>query len=178
MKLARAIHFDESDTRVFHNPARTGEWCVSGGFEFSNWGEGDLVGKARQAFANGWMGIETFGRVSFVAVTQVEPHEKAVLANLLAQHFVDIYGAPSLEAAKNVALEEIAQMAELAEDHAPNTLLTVSRELTPAGVKETYRAIAAQEADIMQFAVHGSLDEDEPHDHGHDHGHHHHDHDH
>jgi hypothetical protein len=178
MKLARAIHFDESDTRVFHNPTRTGEWCVSGGFEFSNWGEGDLVGKARQAFANGWMGIETFGRVSFVAVTQVEPHEKDVLANLLAQHFVDIYGAPSLEAAKNVALEEIAQMAELAEDHAPNTLLTVSRELTPAGVKETYRAIAAQEADIMQFAVHGSLDEDEPHDHGHDHGHHHHDHDH
>ena len=178
MKLARAIHFDESDTRVFHNPARTGEWCVSGGFEFSNWGEGDLVGKARQAFANGWMGIETFGRVSFVAVTQLEPHEKDVLANMLAQHFVDIYGAPSLEAAKNVALEEIAQMAELAEDHAPNTLLTVSRELTPAGVKETYRAIAAQEADIMQFAVHGSLDEDEPHDHGHDHGHHHHDHDH
>ena len=178
MKLARAIHFDESDMNVFANPARTGEWCVSGGFEFSNWGEGDLVGKARQAFANGWMGIETFGRVSFVAVTQVEPHEKDVLANLLAQHFVDIYGAPSLEAAKNVALEEIAQMAELAEDHAPNTLLTVSRELTPAGVKETYRAIAAQEADIMQFAVHGSLDEDEPHDHGHDHGHHHHDHDH
>jgi hypothetical protein len=73
-------------------------------------------------------------------------------------------------------LEEIAQMAELSEDHAPNTLLTVSRELTPAGVKETYRAIEAQDADIMQFAVHGSLDEDEPHDHGHGHGHHHHDH--
>jgi hypothetical protein len=173
MKLARAIHFDESDTRVFHNPARTGEWCISGGFEFSNWSEGDLVGKARQAFANGWMG---FGRVSFVAVTQVEPHEQDVLANMLAQHFVDIYGAPNLEAAKNVALEEIAQMAELSEDHAPNTLLTVSRELTPAGVKETYRAIEAQDADIMQFAVHGSLDEDEPHDHGHGHGHHHHDH--
>ncbi|WP_244327897.1 DUF6505 family protein, partial [Roseibium sp. RKSG952] len=24
---------------VFHSPARTGEWCISGGFEFSNWGE-------------------------------------------------------------------------------------------------------------------------------------------
>ena len=54
MKLARAIHFDESDQRVFHSPARTGEWCISGGFEFSNWGEADLVGKARQAFSNGW----------------------------------------------------------------------------------------------------------------------------
>jgi len=164
MKLARAIHFDESDTRVFHNPARTGEWCISGGFEFSNWGETDLVGKARQAFANGWMGCETFGRVSFVAVTQIEPQERDTLATLLAHHFVDIYGAPSVEAALDVAREEIDQMVELCADHAPNTLLTVARELTPAGVKEAYRVIEAQEADINQFAVHGSLDE-EPHHH-------------
>ena len=53
MNLARAIHFDESDLNVFHAPARTGEWCISGGFEFSNWTEADLTGKARQAFANG-----------------------------------------------------------------------------------------------------------------------------
>lgn len=164
MKLARAIHFDESDQRVFHNPARTGEWCISGGFEFSNWGEADLVGKARQAFANGWMGVETFGRVSFVAVTQIEPQERDVLARLLAQHFVDIYGAPSVETALGTAREEINQMADLCEDHAPNTLLTVSRELTTAGVKESYRIIEAQEADIMQFAVHGHLDDD-PHQH-------------
>ena len=57
MHLARAIHFDESDQNVFASPARTGEWCISGGFEFSNWGEADLTGKQRQAFANGWMGL-------------------------------------------------------------------------------------------------------------------------
>ena len=163
MKLARAIHFDDSDTRVFNNPARTGEWCISGGFEFSNWGEADLVGRARQAFTNGWMGCETFGRVSFVAVTQIEPQERAAIIGLLAQHFVDIYGAPSLEAAQSVAEEEVAQMAELCEDHAPNTLLTVARELTEAGVREIYRVIEPQDADISQFAVHGSLDE--PHQH-------------
>ena len=73
--LARAIHFDDSDRNVFHNPARTGEWCISGGFEFSHWSEGDLQGKSRQAFANGWLGIETFGRVTFVAVTKIEPTE-------------------------------------------------------------------------------------------------------
>lgn len=165
MKLARAIHFDESDQRVFHNPARTGEWCISGGFEFSNWGEADLVGKARQAFANGWMGTETFGRVSFVAVTQIELSERALITTLLAQHFVDIYGAPDVDAARGVALEEVDQMAELCADHAPNTLLTVARELTSSGVKEAYRVIEPQEADITQFAVHGSLDEDEPHHH-------------
>ena len=159
MKLARAIHFDESDQRVFHIPARTGEWCISGGFEFSNWSEGDLAGKARQAFANGWFGLETGGRVTFVAVTQIEPAELAALTYLLAQHFVTYYGAPSVEAARPVASEEIAQMIELCEDHDPNTLLTVARELTEAGVREAFRTIQPQDAGLDQFAVHGSLDE-------------------
>jgi len=159
MKLARAIHFDESDTRVFHNPARTGEWCISGGFEFSNWSEADLTGKARQAFSNGWMGCETFGRVTFVAVTQIEETEIQALTDLLAQHFVDIYGAPSLDAARNVAREEVSQMVDLCEEHDANTLLTVARELTQAGVKETYRMIEAQAAGLDQFAIHGDIDD-------------------
>ena len=159
MKLARAIHFDESDRNVFHSPARTGEWCIPGGFEFSNWTEADLTGKARQAFTNGWLGIETFGRVSFVAVTQIEPQEIEAVTTQLAQHFVDVYGAPDLEAARGVAGEEVAHMAELCEDHRPNTLITVTRELTEAGVKESFRIIEPQEAGIEQFAIHGSLDE-------------------
>ena len=158
MKLARAIHFDESDSRVYNNPARTGEWCISGGFEFSDWTEADLEGKARQAFANGWFGLETGGRVTFVAVTTLEPAEVATLTDLLAHHFVTFYGAPSVEAARPVAAEEIAQMGDLCDEHEANTLLTVSRELTDAGVREAYRTIEAREADIMQFAVHGSPD--------------------
>lgn len=159
MLLARAIHFDESDMNVFHSPARTGEWCISGGFEFSNWSEADLVGKARQAFANGWLGVETFGRVTFVAVTTIEPAEWEALARRLADHFVAVYGAPSAEAALPVAEEELRQMAELCADHAPNTVLTVARELTGSGVREQYRFIEASEAGLDQFAIHGSLDD-------------------
>ncbi len=159
MKLARAIHFDESDMRVFYSPARTGEWCIAGGFEFSNWSEADLTGKARQAFANGWLGVETFGRVTFVAVTQIQQSEFDALANGLAEHFVEIYGAPSVEVALGVAREEMTQMAELCEDHAPNTLLTVSRELTEAGAKESFRSIEAQDAGLEQFAIHADLDD-------------------
>ncbi len=158
MNLARAIHFDESDTKVFHNPARTGEWVVSGGFEFSNWGNSDLTGKARQAFANGWLGLETFGRVTFVAVTKVEEAEFDVLIDLLAQHFVDIYGAPSLDAARPVARDELGHMVELCEGHDPNTLLSVARELSEAGVAETFRAIEAPEAGLDILAVHGELE--------------------
>ena len=160
MQLARAIHFDESDLNVFNSPARTGEWCLSGGFEFSNWSEGDLAGKARQAFANGWLGLETFGRVTFVAVTQIEEAEYNDLTESLAQHFVTLYGAPDLEAARPVATEELSQMAGLCADHTANTLLTVSRELTPNGVGEAFRTIEAQAAGIEQFAIHGSLDEE------------------
>ncbi|MEX0319207.1 MAG: DUF6505 family protein [Ruegeria sp.] len=159
MKLARAIHFDESDLNVFHSPARTGEWCISGGFEFSNWGEGDLEGKARQAFANGWLGLETFGRVTFVAVTQAEAAEVERLESSLAEHFVALYGAPSVEAAQGVAKDEIAQMAGLCDEHAPNTLLTVARTLTGAGVHEAYRVITPRDAELEALAVHGTLDE-------------------
>ena len=161
MNLARAIHFDESDLNVFYSPARTGEWCISGGFEFSNWTEADLAGKARQAFANGWLGVETFGRVTFVAVTRIEPQEFDVLAERLASHFVEIYGAPSVAAASGIAREEMEQMAALCDGLAANTLLTVSRELTDAGVKESFRTIEAQDAGLEQFALHG--DPDAPH---------------
>lgn len=159
MLLARAIHFDESDQRVFHRPARTGEWAVSGGFEFSNWTEADLSGRARQAFANGWLGLETFGRVTFVAVTRVEPAEYEALTQALAAHFVTIYGAPDIEAALPVAREELAQMASLCQEHPPNTVLTVLRSLTEAGIREEYRFIKPDDAALGQFALHGTLDE-------------------
>lgn len=158
--LARAIHFDESDMNIFHAPARTGEWCISGGFEFSNWSDADLTGKAKQAFANGWLGLETFGRVSVVAVTKVEPAELAALTDALAAHFVSHYGAPSVDAARDVAADEIAHMMDLCDEQDPNTLLMVSRELTDAGVRESYRIIAPQDAGLDQFAIHGSLDDD------------------
>ena len=159
MLLARAIHFDESDTFVFHNPARTGEWAISGGFEFSNWTDGDLTGKARQAFSNGWLGVETFGRVTFVAVTRIETGELDWLTERLTEHFMTIYGSPSIEVARPVAEEELRQMMEICADHAPNTLLTVMRELTEAGVKEQYRFIEASDAGLDQFAIHSVPEE-------------------
>ena len=158
LKLARTIRFDESDENIFARPAESGEWVVSGGFEFSNWTEADLTGKARQAFANGWLSLGGFGRATFVAVAQIEAPELEALAEALAGHFVTVYGAPDLAAALPAAREELAYMQELCEDHAPNTLLVVSRELTGAGVKESFRAITPAEAEIDLVAVHGELE--------------------
>ena len=158
MKLARAIHFDESDRNVYRSAARTGEWCIAGGFEFSDWSEGDLAGKARQAFANGWLGLETFGRATFVAVARIEPHELSALEEGLAAHFVALHGAPSVEAALPVAQAEIAAMREMCDGLDPNAVLTISRELTGAGVKESVRVIEHRDAELVQVAVHGDAD--------------------
>lgn len=159
MKLARTIRFDESDGNVFPRAAEAGEWAVTGGFEFSNFSESDLTGKTRQAFANGWLGLDSFGRATFVAVAQIEPAERDALESALAAHFVSHYGAPDIEAARPVARDEITFMAELCEDHAPNTLLAVSRSLTDAGVSEAFKAIDPPDAELDLVAIHGSLDE-------------------
>lgn len=161
--LARAIHFDESDMNVYHSPARTGEWCVAGGFEFSEFTEADLTGKTRQAFSNGWLGLETFGRVTFVAVTVIEPTEIEALTGQLARHFVQYYGAGTVEIALPVAKEEIAHMLEMCTALDPNTLLTVARDLTDVGISEKFRIIEPQAAELDLFAVHGSVDD--PHEH-------------
>jgi len=155
MNLARAIHLDESDTLVFHRPARTGEWVISGGFEFSNWDQGDLTGKARQAFANGWLGLDSFGRVTFAAVTQIEEAEYQTLLDNLAQHFMTIYGAPDLQAARKVALDELQHMVEMCEGQDANTILTVARDLSEAGVNEAYRIIPSREAELIQITGDG-----------------------
>lgn len=154
MKLARAIHLDDSDKSVFECPARTGEWVISGGFAFSNWTDADLAGQARQAFANGWLGIETFGRVTLAAVTRIEPFELDALELALARHFVEAYGAPSIDAARPAAAGEIAHMVELCGDQADNTILTVERGLSADGVTESFRTIAPQAARLEQLAVH------------------------
>jgi hypothetical protein len=50
-------------------------------------------------------------------------------------------------------------MVELCDDHEPNILLTVARELTETGVAEAYRVIDPPEASLDILAVHGDLEE-------------------
>jgi hypothetical protein len=159
MRLARTLRFDDSDERVFDPAAQADEWAISGSFEFSNWNEEMLTGKSRQSFANGWLGLESFGRATFVATAQIEQAEYNALIDSLAQHFVDHYGAPDFDAAHPVAEDELRFMLEMCEDHEPNTLLVVTREIVEAGVSESFRAIKPQEATIDMVAIHGELDD-------------------
>ena len=159
MKLARTIRFDESDDNVFEISAQPDEWAVSGAFTFSNWTDADLTGKKRQAFSNGWLGLESFGRSTFVAVAEITAPELEAAAEALAGHFVAVYGAPDIAAARPVAEEEIGYMRSLCDDHDPNTLLIVERTLVDAGVSEAFRAIKPQEASLDLVAIHGEIED-------------------
>ena len=149
MKLARTIRFDESDANVFETAADAGEWAVSGAFAFTRLEAADLTGKTRQAFANGWLGLDSYGRSTFVAVAEATAAERDRCVMRLAAHFVTDYGAPSLEAALPVAEEEVAYMADLCDAHRPNTLLIVERALETDGVREAFRVIETSDAGIV-----------------------------
>ena len=159
MRLARTVRFDASDEQVFDLPAQPDEWAISGAFAFSDWSPEMLTGKPRQAFANGWLGLESFGRATFIATAKIEEAEYAALIDRLAAHFVDTYGAPDLATARPVAEDELGFMREMCEDHDPNTLLVVTREMVEAGISESFRAIKSREATLDMVAIHGELDD-------------------
>lgn len=158
MKFARTITLDESDSRIFETCATPGEWAISGTFEFSNLKEEQIEGKQKQAFTNGWMGLTTFGRSTFVGVTSILDEEYDNLITILANKFVKDYGAPNIYSAIPVAKEEIEFMNSICEEHPDNTLLMVSREITAKGIREKFRHIQANDAELEAFAVHGSTE--------------------
>ncbi len=155
MNFARVIRLDETDLEVYREAAEPGEWAVPGTFAFSNWTGDDLTGKPGQEFANGWLGLTSFGRATIVAVTSITEAERQALVDILAFHFTESWGAPTLEAARPVAEEEIAQMADLCAGQAENTLIVVERTLGEAGVNDRFRLIPPQGASLETFAVHG-----------------------
>lgn len=159
MKLLRAVRFDDSDSRVFETAAEDGEWAVPGGFEFANDTAETLVGKRRQAFANGFLGLAGFGRTTFVAVATADDTIHARLVDALADHFVERYGAPDREAARPVAEQEIGFAIELCEPYEAGTTLTVTRELGPDGVREGFRRVAAADPGAAQ-SIWSMFDED------------------
>lgn len=140
-KLLRTIRFDASDAQVFPQAAGPDEWAVSGAFAFANL-EGPPLGKARQAFANGFLSLQSFGRSTFVAVGDCSEETRQALTQALAQHFVEHYGAPDQAAAMPAAEEEIGFTLELCREAAINQLFAVQRRFDEAGqIRETFRVV-------------------------------------
>ena len=97
-------------------------------------------------------------RATFVAVADILEAEYHALIDQLVARFVSEFGAPSIDIARPVALEELEHMRHMCEDQIDNTLLMVSRTLEDVGVHEAYRYSAPSDADLEAFAVNGSVD--------------------
>ena len=93
MKLARTIRFDPSDLNVFQKAAEDGEWALVGTFCFADVTPDALNGKLRQAFSNGFLGVESFGFSTLVSVVSVRDGDADRLAEQVASAFVERLGA-------------------------------------------------------------------------------------
>lgn len=142
LKLPRTIRLDASDTAVFERAAEPGEWAVAGGFAFLDAAPEQLTGKRRQAFANGLLGTDSFGWSTFVVVASATEADIDAVVGRLAELFVEAHGAPSLDAARPVARQEVDFMADLCRAHPVNTLLAMERLIeADGGIRERFRVI-------------------------------------
>ncbi len=165
IKLLTTIRFDASDVHVFDDAAEPGEWAVPGAFSFTQLNESDLTGKTKQAFANGFLGLGSFGRSTFVTVREADETDEAqnpeALAHMLAAHFVERYGAPDLAAALPVAREEIGYVVELCREVPVNTVFAVQRRIGDDGkIHEEFRKVDAPSAEPDHTKIWKIVDDD------------------
>lgn len=144
MKFLRTIRFDASDELVYDIAAEPEEWAVSGAFAFAHLPREAVAGKVKQAFANGFLGLESFGRSTFATVAESDGDDFARIEQRLAEHFVERYGAPGLEAALPAARDETEFVRDLCQGVFVNTVFTVRRFYDKTGeIKEEFRTIKA-----------------------------------
>ena len=162
MKLLRVIRFDQSDDHVFDIAAEADEWAVSGAVVFAGIERGDIKGKVRQAFANGFLGIASMGRSTFATVAEIDDEQSEELSMELARGFVEKFGAPSLKEAISAAASEIKFAADLCAEKPINSVFTVRRVLDEAGdIREEFREIAPPSGEPRHAAIWEVVDGEE-----------------
>jgi len=140
MKLPRTLRLDPSDTFVFATAANPSEWAVSGSFLFFDTDLDALAPKERAALRAGFLGISSFGWSTLCVVTPITEAERAGAVESLAHFIHEKMGAPSLEAARAAAEDEIAFAASIC-DHAEGTVLAVQRGVEDGEIRERFRTL-------------------------------------
>ena len=126
-KLLRAVRLDDSDEHVFRDAggaARDGEPVVTGGFAGPH---------------SAFIATTSGARCTIAEVREVTQDELEGEIEAFAWHLVRAWNAPSWEAARQLAEEEIRHTAEVCETLSPEVWITVKR--TPS---EDGRAIEEQ----------------------------------
>jgi len=140
MLFPRIVRLDDSDERIYETAAAAGEWAVPGAFAFLDIDIEQANGKTREAFRHGFLGTDSFGWSTLVHVDEITFAEYTAVVEKLAQHFVQRYNAPNIDAARLIAQEEATFAASIC-DHARHTLLAVDRAIGEEGIEENFRVI-------------------------------------
>ena len=133
-KLLRAVRLDDSDDHIFRScgAARDGEWVVTGGYAVCDFDAAPRCNPACHCESS-FVAIGTRMRCSIAEVVEASEADLEAQAEALAWHLVKDWGAPSWEAAKEVADEEIRHTAEVCETLSPEVWITVRRKRGEAG---------------------------------------------
>ena len=161
MKLARTIRFDPSDLTVFPRAADEGEWALVGTFCFAGLNEVDINGKVKQAFSNGFLGLQSLGFSTLVSVVKLKAGDLDRIESRLCKIFMTEFGAPNKADAMSAVSEEITFMAELCAAHKTGTLLAVQRSLGSDGIRESFRSLPKPDSCAEQ-KIWTVVDDDSP----------------
>jgi hypothetical protein len=120
-KLLRAVRLDDSDDHVFRDEggaARDGEPVVTGGFAGCH---------------SSFLAIGSRARCTIAEVREASEEEVEAEIEIFAWQLVKAWNAPSWEAARALAQEEVRHTAEVCETLAPEVWITVKRSRASDG---------------------------------------------
>jgi hypothetical protein len=128
-KLLRAVRLDDSDDHVFRacGAARDGEPVVSGGYATCDFARARRCEPSCHCEAS-FLAVASRARCSIAEVVEVSEAELEQQIDALAWHLVRAWNAPSWEAARRVAEDEVRHTSEVCETLVPELWITVKRE--------------------------------------------------
>ncbi|HUQ29634.1 MAG TPA: DUF6505 family protein [Usitatibacter sp.] len=133
-KLLRAVRLDDSDDHVFRTggAANDGEPVVTGGFATCDFDTAPRCDPPCHCHSS-FLAIASRARCSIAEVREVTREELEAEIEAFAWQLVKTWNAPSWEAARAVAEDEIRHTAEVCETLAPDVWITVKRTRSADG---------------------------------------------
>jgi Family of unknown function (DUF6505) len=127
-KFLRAVRLDDSDDHLFpaNGAATEGEWVVSGGFAACDSANAPRC-EPRCHCESSFLALQSRRRCSIAEVAELTDAELDERIDQLTWFLLKGWGAPSWEAARKVAEEEIGHTVDVCETLAPEVWITVRR---------------------------------------------------
>ncbi len=128
-KLLRAVRLDDSDDQVFRacGAARDGEPVVTGGYALCDFAGERRCDPSCHCEAS-FVAVGSKARCTIAEVFEATDADLEAQVEALAWHLVKAWGAPSWDAARRVAQDELRHTSEVCETLAPEAWITVKRE--------------------------------------------------